>query len=78
MAGCLKCLSEVVCTSCDVLANYELSSGSCGAAPGYYLDNSSIPVICTLIGCYRCQSDTVCQECSTVNHYILNNSTQEC
>ena len=76
--GCQLCTSASVCTSCDVLANYELISNFCEAAPYYYLDNSSIPVVCTLTGCYRCDSNTICTECSAPNNYILNNSTLTC
>ena len=50
--GCLECLSNTVCTLCDSIANYQLIYGIiCGAAPGYYLNASSKPVICTLVGC---------------------------
>jgi proprotein convertase subtilisin/kexin type 5 len=73
------CSSASVCSQCDVLANYELRNGSCEAAPGYYLDATSQPVVCSLVGCYRCQSASTCFECSTPNNYVATpNQTCEC
>jgi hypothetical protein len=65
MAGCLSCLSATVCTQCDVINHYQLVSGSCQAAPGYYLNASQIPIVCTLTGCYQCQNQTDCIVCSS-------------
>ena len=42
------------------------------AAPGYYLNNDSIPIKCTITGCYLCSSATVCTECSSANNYIMD------
>jgi len=78
MAGCLICSSSTVCTLCDTFSNYQLVSGSCQAAPGFYLDSSSIPVKCTLQGCYQCISNTICGVCSNANNYVLDNSTNTC
>ncbi len=71
--GCLKCLSNIQCTECDVVANYALlANGSCGAAPGYYLDALGVPVKCLLVGCYECLSASECLVCSSANHYVVN------
>lgn len=78
MIGCLTCSSATICTLCDTFSNYRLANGSCQAAPGFYLDNSSIPVKCTLKGCYQCISNTVCGVCSSVNNYILDTTTNTC
>lgn len=78
MIGCLQCSSGTVCTLCDSFANYQLVNGSCAAAPGFYLDNSSIPVKCYLVGCYQCISGTVCGQCSAVNNFIMDISTPTC
>jgi hypothetical protein len=75
MAGCITCLSQTVCTLCDLLAHYQLVNGTCAAAPGYYLNSSNIPVVCTLTGCYECQSATVCSVCSSTQNYIINNNS---
>jgi len=71
MLGCLSCLSSTVCTLCDTFANYQLVNGTCGAAPGFYLNASGIPVKCTIVGCYQCISATVCGVCSAINNYII-------
>lgn len=62
--GCLSCSSSTLCLTCDILAHYSLVSGTCAAAPGYYLDPSNVPVICSLVGCYQCQSASLCLICS--------------
>jgi hypothetical protein len=43
MLGCLECTSDTVCTKCDILANYRLSSSSCVAAYRYYLNATGYP-----------------------------------
>ena len=68
----------MVCLVCDSLTNYQLNNGKCDAAPGYYLNSSSIPVKCNIIGCYICASATVCSNCSTLTNFIIDNSTQTC
>lgn len=80
LIGCLKCLSDAQCTQCDVIGNYALkTNGSCGAAPGYYLDVLGQPIVCPLQGCYECLSASVCLNCSAINNYVLNTSQQcEC
>lgn len=78
MIGCLECSSDTVCTLCDSIANYQLSNGTCIAAPGYYLDASSIPVICNLVGCYTCASASVCTTCSSSKNFIMDSGTSTC
>lgn len=78
MAGCVECTSGTTCIRCDTLANYMLSNGSCMAAPGYYLNSSSIAVKCNITGCYLCASATLCTTCSVANNYIMDNATQTC
>jgi hypothetical protein len=78
MIGCLSCLSGTACTLCDTFANYQLVSGTCAAAPGFYLNATSIPVKCTLVGCYQCVSATVCAVCSAINNYILVAANSSC
>lgn len=77
--GCLQCLSSTECTLCDSVDNYQLSNNTCIAAPGYYLDSNSIPVLCTIVGCYICSSATVCTTCSANNNFIMDaNNTCVC
>lgn len=75
MPGCLECTSATVCTVCDTINNYLLSSSSCIAAPGYYLNASSFPVPCPQVGCAECSDEVNCTLCSEPNNYILNQTS---
>jgi hypothetical protein len=80
--GCALCSLAGVCTQCITQLNYVYNSTTttCFAAPGYYLNSSSFPILCysTIPGCLLCNSATVCTSCDTVNNYVLNPNTTLC
>ena len=71
MPGCLDCNVGTSCLICDTFINYQLVSGQCVAAPGYYLDVNSIPAKCIIQGCYLCSSATVCTSCSAATNFVM-------
>lgn len=62
-AGCLKCTSKALCTSC---------------LPGYYLSENSCLTECNSIGEYEDSSSNTCESCDSNCYACFGATSTQC
>ena len=77
IAGCTRCSSAEICTTCNATANFVTNGTSCRCADGFYLHSNNTCVACTEwhANCLTCNSSR-CLTCS--GDFIANTSGTNC